>query len=187
MSAVWVRRDEATRGSLPSRCARTGHRCMTRYRHPVGDLPATTEWATWTGMWPRGGRDPAAKVVLPLLPGRHRAAVLLRRLRDVSIAIVPVGLLLMALTGPTLAGRLANALTVGAVLVHLAVAVVGWATTVEIRADRSGEWVRLSGVHPEFIAATEAVTTRPDTPPLLPETVPKAQPAHGTAGEPLES
>ncbi|WP_370325732.1 hypothetical protein [Euzebya sp.] len=164
---MWVRLDEAQRGSLPPRCARSGQRCITRWAHPVRDLPPATEWVTWTGLWPRG-RDRARRdIVLPLLPSRHRGIVSLERARDVTAALIPLGLLAVLVIDGGVLDRVAAALAIGAVLTHLAVAVAGVLTAVDVRADTTGQWVRLAGVHPAFAAATEAATTRPTSEPVL--------------------
>ncbi|CAN5494985.1 hypothetical protein BH23ACT9_BH23ACT9_04450 [soil metagenome] len=169
MSEVWVRVDEAQRGSLPARCAKTGVRCITRYRRHVSELPAATEWATWTGLWPRNRGVEPIPVVLPLLPSRHRLGTALRRTRDVTAALLPVGLLLVLLTGAGTLGRLAAALQLALVPLHLAVGVAGRMLAVDLRLDETGTWVRFGGVHRDFVATTEAVTTRPSAPPVLPE------------------
>jgi hypothetical protein len=183
MSAVWVRRDEAARGSLPARCARRGDRCITRYPRAVGDLPGGLEWLTWTGLWPRSRRSTApdaaaaaptpAEVVLPLLPRAHRRALALRRVRDGSAALLVLLLVALVPLGGGLLGRAA----LGVLALHLVVAAVGWASTVEVRGDVTGEWVRLARVHPGFAAAVEAGTTRPRATPELPGLRPRPVPA----------
>ncbi|MGI9018009.1 MAG: hypothetical protein ACR2HR_13050 [Euzebya sp.] len=169
MSQVWVRRDEAQRGGLPARCARSGQRCITRYRHGVSDLPAAIEWSLWSGLWPRNRQADPPVVILPLLPSRQRWEQLLRRSRDITAAAVPLSLLLLAVTGDGIPRRLAWLLCVGAVMLHLIGAAVGLLTTVEVRSDRVGEWVRLGGVHPEFAAAAEQRMSRPTHTPVLAE------------------
>lgn len=184
MSAVWVRLDEAQLGSLPARCARSGERSITRYPHQVTDLPAGLEWMTWTQLWPRGHGDEPATVIVPLLPSRQRAATLLRRTRDVTAGLLPVALVVMLLADGT-PDLVARAVALGALLLHLVVAALGVLITVRLRLDSTGEWVRLSGVHPEFAAATEAVTARPaEAPQLVQMALPRIA---GAAGEPAES
>lgn len=185
MSAVWVRLDEAQRGSLPARCARTGERSITRYPNPVPDLPPVVEWATWTGLWPRRHGEAPPTVIVPLLPSRQRMATVLRRTRDTTAAVLPVALVTLMLSSG-LPARLAGGLALGAVLLHLVVGVLGVLITVALRPDITGQWVLLSGAHPEFVTATEAVTTRPERPPQLAE-APAARSAARTTGEPLES
>lgn len=165
MSAVWVRLDEAQRGSLPARCARRGVRCVTRHRRTVRDLPPVLEWVAWTGLWPRGRDGAAPTVVLPLLPRAQRLDVALRRVRDVTAALLPACLLVALLVEGVL-GRTAGSAAILVLAVHLVVAAAGLVLTVRLQLDDTGGWVRLSGVHREFVAATEAVTTRPTTEPV---------------------
>jgi hypothetical protein len=160
MSAVWVRRDEAQRGALPPRCARGGVRCITRYRRPVSDLPAALEWLTWTDLWPRRPRLPAALVALPILPAQQRRFATLVRTRDASAAVLLLAGAVVLLGG----GAPARLVALAALVVHLAVAVVGWATQVEVRADATGDWVRLGRVHRDLAEAVEAGHERPRTP-----------------------
>ena len=160
MSAVWVRIEEAARGGLPARCARTGVRCMTRYRRRTSDLPAPLEWATWTDLWPRPTR--AVELPLPLLPRPHLRDLVLRRTRDVTAGLVPVALVLLAFGLPV--GRL----LVASLLLHAAATVGGLLLTVAVRLDATGEWVRLGNVHPAFAEAVERHTARPRTTPVLP-------------------
>lgn len=167
MSHVWVPLEEAQRGRLPARCAATGARCMTRYQQQVSDLPATTEWWTWTGLWPRDQGTEPPTIVVPMLPSRRDQGILLRHIRDVTAALVPLGLVLMLLTGQGVAGHLSSAVTVGSLILHVLVALTGLTTTVDLRRDTTGRWVRLGGVHPDFVAATEAATTRPQHQPVL--------------------
>lgn len=104
---------------------------------------------------------------LPLLPAYHRIATTLCRTRDVTAAVIPVGLVLMWLTGDGLPARLATAVTLAAVLLHVAVGIIGLAAGVHARVDTDGRWLRLSGVSPDFVAATKATTTRPPSEPAL--------------------
>lgn len=177
MSAVWVRVDEAARGGLPARCARTGTRCMTRYRRRPSDLPPPVEWATWTGLWPRPSPD--SHISLPLLPRPHLREQVLRGTRDVTAALVPLSLLLLAMQLP--AGRLLAA----SVLLHLATAVAGLLLTVAVQLDETGEWVRLGHVHPAFADAVERRTTRPRTTPVRPRLVVELR--RGAGGEAMGS
>ena len=179
MSAVWVRRDEAERGGLPARCARSGERCITRYPRRISDLPAPVEWATWTGLWPRDHGQPSDHIVLPVLPRQQRFHQLLRRTRDVSAALLGISLVaLLVLDG--LPGAAARVVGLAALAAHLLAALLGMALTIEVREDASGRWVRLSGVHRDFVAAVEETTTRPDEPPVLADpTWPGGPPATG--------
>lgn len=167
MSQVWVRLDEAQRGRLPARCAVSGTRCMTRYRLPVSDLPAATEWWTWTGLWPRTQPAERPIIVVPMLPSRRDWGILLRYVRDVTAVLIPLSLLLMLLTGDGVVGQLVTALALGALILHVLAALAGLGTTVDLQRDTTGRWVRLSGVHRNFVAAVEATTTRPQQQPHL--------------------
>ncbi len=186
MSQVWVRRDEAVRGSLPARCARSGQRCLTRWSQRAGIVPEPLEWVTWSGLWPVAAVPPDVHVVLPLLPWRHRYAVLLARVRDGSAITLGLALIAALATDGGMGGRLAGAALLGSVLLHLTTALLGPITTVGIRPDVTGDWIRLAGVHPGFVAATEATTTRPEeTPVLLPLRIRGTDPG-GTNVEPAD-
>ncbi|HUG86380.1 MAG TPA: hypothetical protein VMM13_17570 [Euzebya sp.] len=185
MSAVWVRLDEAQRGSLPARCARSGERSITRYPHEVSDLPAPLEWTTWTRLWPRRHGQETVSVIVPLLPSRQRAAAMLRRTRDITAGLLPVALLVM-LMADGIPGQVARTLVLVALLLRVVVASLGLMITVRLRADTTGEWVMMSGVHPEFAAAAEAVTSRPTQTPVLAE-APIPRIAGAASGEPAES
>jgi hypothetical protein len=178
--AVWVRRDVARDGGLPPICARGGQRCITRFRRPVGQLPAALEWATWTGMRPLLADADLGEVALPLLPRhqrRHRALV---RLRDASAAVVLLALLSLGLVGGVV-DEVVRVVGTGALAVHLLVGAVGWLTGVGVRVDTTGGWVRLSGVHADFAAAVEASGDR------QPEDVRVADPALRPLGWPQPS
>lgn len=184
MSAVWVRLDEAQRGSLPARSARTGARCVTRYRRPAHALPPSLEWATWTGAAGRGADVPI--VVLPLLPRQHRIDSGLRRARDGSAALLVVCLMAMVLVEGGV-GRAAGWLGVAAAVVHVVVGLAGFLVTVHLRLDDTGRWVRLSNVHREFATAAEAVTTRPTTEPTpVPLITPRPDVSPDPAGDAVE-
>lgn len=164
-----MRLADAERGSLPARCARTGQRCLTRFAAPVRHVARPLEWLTWTGVWPLGRlRDdpPARPVVLPLLPGRHRWRTGLASVRDVSAAAVPIAAV-VALASDGVLGGVAGALLLPLLLVHLLVGVLGITTTVELRLDHTGTWLRLRRVHPEFVAAIESTLVRPANEPHL--------------------
>ena len=173
MSAVWIRRDDAQRGSLPARCARSGRRVISRYAHDVSTLPAWVEWLTWTRLWPLNRGEDVAAVVLPLLPRWQQVHTRLRQLRDATAVVLPLALLVMLLSDDGLVESVATWTAVGAAGLHLVAAALGLLLTVDVRPDTTGHWVRLSGVHPEFVAAAEATLPRPTSEPLLAE----AQPA----------
>jgi hypothetical protein len=163
MSAIWIHIDEARRGTLPARCARTGQRCMTRYATAASDLPAPVEWLTWTDVWPRRqvqGQPGPEAIVLPLLPSRQRLATALRRTRDVTAATLLPALLAWAFVDG-MGGRLLGWLLLALVVGHVLAAVVGLLATVGVRVDYTGEWVHLDRVHRSFVEAAEAMTTRP--------------------------
>ncbi len=124
--------------------------------------------------WAVPGRGPDDDaIVLPLLPWRHRWALLLQRTRTVTALLVLGGLLVALLTGGGLTGggglanRVVLALVAGAALVHVFAWVAQRWTVVEVRPDVSGEWVRLAPVHPAFAESTAAALTQPPSPPVL--------------------
>lgn len=162
--ALWVRTEEAERGSLPARCIRTGERCITRRRLTSRELPAWLEWLTWTDLWPRQRGAAPVPVVVSVLPGVWRTIRGLRVARDV-LAGALVLLLVAALVLPEGAGRVAGLLAVAAVMGKLLVAAAGLWLAPDVRLDTTGEWVHLTGAHPDLVTAARTVTTRPASPP----------------------
>ena len=180
-----MRTSDAASGNVPPLCARTGVRCITRYRTVIADVPGWVEWLTWTSAWPwlalRGRGRPEARpgrfaLVLPLLPGRHARGRYLRLLRDAS-ALGTVALLVAAAPLPAMATSVA--LRAAAVLgtAHLVVALLGLRLTIGTALDGSGQWLRLSRVHRAFAAAAAAGWPQPSTPPLSPARAPASRSA----------
>lgn len=167
MSAVWIRRDDAQRGSLPARCARSGRRVISRYPHDVAFLPGWLEWLGWTRLWPLHADQPRESIVLPLLPRWQRLHVALRRARDISAAALPIALVALLLTGQGLVNTVVNWVIVAAVAVHLLAAALGLLVTVDVRRDVTGEWIQLSRVSPDFVAEVERRLPRPEQEPML--------------------
>ncbi len=170
MAQVWVSAEEAARGSLPAVCARSAQPCITRWARQVRELPDPVEWLAWTGLWPVGRRLgwDRGTIVLPELPRVHRRGRLLRVLRDLTAGIALTSFVAGLLVGDdgTVDGLL-RWVTVGALGVHLLVALLGWGLTVGVAVDTTGEWVRLSRVHRRFVEAVEARTARPDPEPVV--------------------
>jgi hypothetical protein len=169
MSQVWIRLEEAQRGTLPARCTRTGERCITRYARTVSHLPGALEWATWTGLWPLDREDEPTQIVLPQLPARNRFGAVLRRTRDVTVVTTLLGLVGLVALDPGIVEGIATVLLLASLGLHVLTAVIGYLMTVEVCSDVSGEWVRLRGVHPDFVRQTKAITTRPTSTPELPD------------------
>lgn len=166
MSQVWIGVEDGLRGSVPARCAKTGTRCITRRPVPASDLPTGLEWLAWTGLWPRIRGREQPHVVLSMLPWVHTAHVALVRARDATAAAALVLLVLVvALDGAARATVWTALLAVLAIKVL--VGLVGSLWAVRARVDQTGDWVLLDRVHAEFVAATEAVTDRPETVPAL--------------------
>lgn len=140
---------------------------ISRYAHEISIIPAWVEWLTWTRLWPLNREEERARIVLPLLPRWHQIDVRLRQLRDATTLLLPVALLVMLVRPDGLLDTAAGWAAVLALVLHLLAAGLGLLLTVDIRADTTGEWVRLSGVHRDFVTAVETQLTRPNTPPLL--------------------
>ena len=176
VAAVWVRVSDATSGNLPPLCARSGVRCLTRYRTVIADVPGWVEWLTWTSAWPwlalRGrvrhkARPGRLAVVLPLLPSRHARGRSLRLLRDAS-ALGTLALLVAAVLLPATATGVALRAAAVLAAAHLVVALLGMRLTIGTNLDATAHWLRLSRVHRAFAAAAAAGWPQPTTPPLSP-------------------
>lgn len=168
-AAVWVAADDAGRGSVPPRCARSGERCMTRYRLRATTAHPALEWLAWTRLWPRPrfvGDVGESGAVVPLLPRSYRWHRGLELARDATAAAVPLlGLLAIVASGAW--SRVAGRGVLLALLLHLIVAVLGVTTTVELRLDVSRRWVRYARVSAPFADAVARTTRRPPEEPLL--------------------
>lgn len=171
MAETWIAVEEAEAGAVPPVCARSGRRCITRYRREVTDVPDWVEWLLWRQAWPlvpllEGRCQP---IVLPLLPAAHRRSRLLGAVRDASLGLA-VALLVLALllAGWPAAAHALRVVAVGAVAAHLAAGVAGRLVTVDCRLDTTGRWVRMSRVHPTFAAEVARRCRRPDVAPTLP-------------------
>lgn len=187
MSVVWVQLEDAQRGSIPARCARSGQRCITRWSHPVAELPAVLEWATWTRLWPRNRARVPQAIVLPTLPTWHRVDTTLRLIRDATAGVFVVALIAMLFTPTGLADRAATYLTLASLVIHVLAGLLGLLLTVDARLDSTGTWVRLSGVHRDFVTATESLTARPSLTPSLPgDAVATSAAAQPSTGDPAK-
>lgn len=165
-SAVWVAVDEAERGTLPARCARTGERCITRYSLRAGTLNPYVEWLAWSRVWPAAllrPDDPETTVVVPLLPRIRRRRRVLTLLRDATAALLPV-VLVIGLVFDGTVGDVAGMLVRVDLAVHAVVAALGLLLTVDLRLDHTGAWVRYDRVNPQFAEEARG-GRRPPSPP----------------------
>lgn len=167
MSQVWIRADEGARGSIPARCAKRGERCINRVRLESSDLAGPLEWATWSGLWPRRRQQEPKPVVVSLLPRVERLHRGLARTRDVTTILV-VALTIIALLTGGLLSRVALLAALASLVAKVATAIIGGLWAVDVTTDVTGDWLLLANLHPDFVTAAEAATTRPDAPPILP-------------------
>lgn len=164
MTCIWVSLVDLAAGDLPPICAKTGVRCRTTCRVRFSNRPS---WTTW--LLPYSWYTDAAagrfthRAVLGILPMTPRAR------RRVMSALgagqlarrVGVGLLLAAFVvalaspGGLLAKQLAAA-GAGSLIAAVALKVLGYGWSVGGRIEKGDRWVRLTGVHPRFVAAVRA-------------------------------
>lgn len=166
MSQVWIHTEDAERGSTPARCVKTGARCITRHRLTSTDLSPAVEWLTWRGLWPRSPQQPGRAIVVSMLPWVHRTLTVLRVIRDVSVPVVIALLLVAALSGGSVA-RASFAAALVLVALKVLTAIIGMLWAPRVRIDATGEWLSLDRVHQDVVDAAEAVTRRPEHPPVL--------------------
>lgn len=155
MAWTWVSREELASGDFPAVCALTGAAADARLPFTFDDVP---DWA-WL-LWPFGVPFLLAAVfgaqkVHGQLPVVAAAVETHRRLHWLSTVLGALGLVgfLAGLAASTAWswGWAAMAL-VGAGLTQL----VATRRIPGGRLDRTGLWVKLRRVHPDFVAAVEA-------------------------------
>lgn len=175
MSQVWVEVQDAERGSVPTRCARTGERCITRTALTTAEVPALVEWSTWTGLWPRRRTREARRVVVSLLPWVQRTVRGLELTRDVTAVAIPL-LLVVGLLLDGIPGQVVRLLALACLAVKAVVAAVGATWVPRAQLDQTGEWILLDHVHDDAVATIRARTSRPEVTPTLPgaDTTPAA-------------
>ena len=155
MAAVWVSREELASGDFPTVCALTGFPADARLPFTFDDVP---DWV-WL-LWPFGvpfllAVFFGAQKVHGHLPVVATAVDSHRRLRRLAVGLGVLGLV----------GFLAGLATSSAWFWGWApVALVGAGGTQVVaarrmvggRLDRTGLWVKLRRVHPDFVSAVEA-------------------------------